>query len=152
MWGTCKSAISSSSDIMICDRNPNKRCNWGGRLEIEYNCMVHDFSRFALIAAHTLENLLFAARIPMDKIFAISTDRKENLQRLQSHKRHASNPMSDNSWHRRRRCSISWIRGRHDGRWFAQIHEHSEYLGVARAPCFLGVWLHNDTRCWHLRQ
>ena len=45
--------------------------------------MVHDFSRFALIAAHTLENLLFAARIPMDKIFAISTDRKtSNVYRV----------------------------------------------------------------------
>ncbi len=55
----------------------------GERLEIEYNCMVHDFSRFALIAAHRLENLLFAARIPMDKIFAISTDRKtSNVYRV----------------------------------------------------------------------
>jgi hypothetical protein len=55
----------------------------GERIEIEYNCMVHDYSGFALIAAHRRENLLFAASIPMDRIFAISTDRKtSNVYRL----------------------------------------------------------------------
>jgi hypothetical protein len=56
----------------------NNDLDLGERLEIEYNCMVHDYTGFGIIAAHRQENMLFAASIPMDKIFAISTDRKKS--------------------------------------------------------------------------